>query len=333
VHEAGEAREVAVIADCHVMVHGDAPPGEPACGAGDGRMRLVQQHQALGVGGQQLGGAPLQRVGLVSRRMPADRQHQVRLADRLLRPRRQLFVGEEQHVVRADFKRIERTCRLCAVERRAGRQHLASLGAVEEQHFAGPSERTHQALHKRMWQRAVAGADQGKRARPRIGRRRPADVGLGDAAGERHGQRAPDRGGLGRQRLEVGPAQSQHQAVAQGRDGSCAHAAGQKGDLADRLAGAELGDRGAAAVQRDDEAAGHDDIECVRRLALPHQDFAALEAQGLQLGRQPRPLVHGQVVEDRDRVEAVLGGILWHRWLLARRFPCASLAQVCHRKN
>ena len=45
-----------------------------------------------------------------------------------------------------------------------------------------------------------------------------------------------------RQLLELGAAQPQHQAVAQGRHGGRAHAAGQEGDLADRLAGTELGD-------------------------------------------------------------------------------------------
>ena len=86
-------------------------------------------------------------------------------------------------------------------------------------------------------------------------------------------------------------------------------AAGQEGDLADRLAGAQLGDRLAAAVEGDDEAAGDDDVEGVGRLALAHQDFAALEAQRVELGGQPRPLVRRQVVEDLDRVEAVLGGV------------------------
>ena len=37
--------------------------------------------------------------------------------------------------------------------------------------------------------------------------------------------------------------EAQHQAVAQRRDGRRAHAAGEEGDLADRLAGAQLGDR------------------------------------------------------------------------------------------
>ena len=66
----------------------------------------------------------------------------------------------------------------------------------------------------------------------------------------------------------------------------------------------------AAAVQRDDEAAGHHDVERIGRLALPDQGFAALQAQRIELGGQPRPLVRGQVVEDLDRIEAVLGGVL-----------------------
>ena len=72
---------------------------EPARRAGDGAARLVQQHEALRVGRQQLGRQPLQRVGLLVGAVHADGEHEVGLADRLLRPGRQLGLGDEQHVV------------------------------------------------------------------------------------------------------------------------------------------------------------------------------------------------------------------------------------------
>ena len=81
-------------------------------------------------------------------------------------------------------------------------------------------------------------------------------------------------------------------------------------DLADRLSRSQLGDRNAAAVQRDDEAPGHHDVERVGRLALPDQGLAALEAQRVELGGQPCALLGGEVVEDLDRIEAGLGGVL-----------------------
>ena len=51
-------------------------------------------------------------------------------------------------------------------------------------------------------------------------------------------------------------------------------------------------------------------INRISGLALPDQGFATLQAQRIEFGRQPRPLVRRQVVEDLDRIEAVLGGVL-----------------------
>ena len=69
-HEAGEAVEVAGLVERDVVVHGDAAVRQPARGAGDGAARVVQQHEALRVGGQQLGGQSLQRVGALAGRVP-----------------------------------------------------------------------------------------------------------------------------------------------------------------------------------------------------------------------------------------------------------------------
>ena len=136
----------------------------------------------------------------------------------------------------------------------------------------------------------------------------------------RHGQRAPDRRALGGQLLELGPAQPQHQAVAQCRDGGGARAAGQEGDLADRLARAELGHRLAPAFDGDRKAAGDDDIEGIRRLALAHQHVAAPEVQRLQLGGKARALLLLEIRKDLDPVEAMLGNLRLHcRSGVARR--------------
>ncbi len=281
---------------------------EPARGAGDGAALAVQKDEALGVAGQQLGGQPLQGIGALAGRVPGRRQDEIGLPDGFFRPGGELGIGEIQHVVRAAFERVQRAGGFRAVERRAGGQDFAGALRVEQQ-GVGP-ERAHQALDEQGRQRAVAGADQGQRARPGVGRRRPAEVGLRHAARERHGERAPDGRALGGQGLEVGPPEAQHQAVAQRGDGRGAGAAGQEGDLADRLSRSQLRNRDAAAVQRHDEAPGHHDIEGIGRLALPDQGFAALQAQRIEFGRQPRPLVRGQVVEDLDRIEAMPGGVL-----------------------
>ena len=112
--------------------------------------------------------------------------------------------------------------------------------------------------------------------------------------------------------LELGPPQPQHQAVAQRRDGGGARAAGQEGDLADRLARTQLGDRLAPAFDGDREAARDDDIERVRHLALAHQHVAALQVERLELGGQARTLLLLEIVKDLDPVEAVLGNLRFH---------------------
>ena len=275
-------------------------------------MRLVQQDQALRIRWQQLGGQPLQRIGLLVGGMHADGEHQVGLADRLLRPGGELRLGDEQHIVALGFQRIEHARGLDAVDAHRGGQHgLGHLRPHQYRAVAAP-ERPRQADDEGRRQLARAGANEGNGARARVGRRRPAEVGGGNAPGQGHGQRAPDRRALGGELFELGPTQAQHQAVAQRPDGGGARTAGEEGDLADRLARAQLGQRLAAAFDGDRKAARDDDIERVRGLALAHQHVAALQVERLELGGQPRPLLLLEVGKDLDPVEAVLGNLRFH---------------------
>ena len=126
--EAVEPLDVADVVERHVVMHGDVARRQPARRAGDGAVRLVQQDQALRVGRQQLCGQPLQRIGLLVGGMHADGEHQVGLADRLLRPGRQLRLGDEQHIVVLGLERIERPRRLGAVDAdRRGQHRLGHL--------------------------------------------------------------------------------------------------------------------------------------------------------------------------------------------------------------
>ena len=116
VDEAIEPGEVAGRIERHVVVHDDAAGTEPARGAGDRRAGRMQEHEPLRLGRQQLGREPLQLVRLLAGAGEAHGQHEVGLPDRLLRPGRELVVGDEQHVVVAALQRIERPRRLRAVE-------------------------------------------------------------------------------------------------------------------------------------------------------------------------------------------------------------------------
>ena len=177
VDEAVEPLDVADVVERHVVVHGDVAGRQPARRAGDGRARVVQQHEALRVGRQQLGGQPLQRIGLLVGRMQADGEHEVGLPDRLLRPGRQLRLGDEQHVVALGLERIERARRLGAVDADRRRQHgLGHLRPHQDRAVAAP-ERPRQADDEGRRQLARAGADERDGARARVGRRRAADVG------------------------------------------------------------------------------------------------------------------------------------------------------------
>ena len=174
------------------------------------------------------------RVGAVQ----ADGEHQVGLADRLLRPGRELAVGQIQHVVVGALQRVERARRLGAVERRTGaaapplavsaRSSTVRCLAANTLDEADRQRPRGSALAPARMRAMVRGRGSGGGAR--------ADVGLGDAPRQRHGQRAPDARALCRQRLELGPPQPQHHAVAQRGDGGRARAARQERDLADRLA-------------------------------------------------------------------------------------------------
>ena len=332
--EAVEPLDVAHIVERDVVVHGDVAGRQPARRAGDGCVRLVQQDQALRVRRQQLGGQPLQRIGLLVGGMQTDGEHEVGLPDRLLRPGRQLRLGDEQHIVAFGLERIEHPRRLGAVDADRRRQHrLGHLRPHQDGAVAAP-ECPRQADDEGRGQLARAGTNERDGARARVGRRLPADVGRGHAPCHRHGQRAPDRRALGRQRLELGPPQPQHQAVAQRGDGGGARAPGEEGDLADRLARTQLRDRLAPAFDGDRESARDDDIERLRHLALAHQHLATPQVERLELGGQARALLLLEIVKDLDPVEAVLGNLRFHlcsgAWALPRApYPNRPRQRTC----
>ena len=105
-------------------------------------------------------------------------------------------------------------------------------------------------------------------------------------------------GHLGGDTLELGPSEAQHQAVAHGGDGGGARPAGQEGDLADWLLGADLGERLAPALEGDGKTPGDDDVKRVGRIALAHQDVAAFEGARFELGHEGGALVGAELGED-----------------------------------
>ncbi len=316
-----------------MMVHGDVARRQPARRAGDGPMRVVQQHEALRVGRQQLGGQPLQRIGLLVCRMHADGEHEVGLPYRLLRPGRQLRLGDEQHIVVLGLEGIERPCRLGAVDGDRRGQHGPGHLRPHEHRVVAAPEHPGQSDDEAGGKLARARTNERDGARARIGRRRAGDVGVRHAARQRHGQRVPDGGVLRRQLLELGAPQPQNQAIAQCGHGSGAHAAGEEGDLADRLARTQLGDHLAPTCDGDGEPPRDDDIKGIRHLALAHEHVAALEVERLQLGSEARALGILEIAEDLDPVEAVLGNLRFHLGSCIQAFPESTLSQLALAEN
>ena len=111
-------------------------------------------------------------------------------------------------------------------------------------------------------------------------------------------KRAPDAWTSGGDTLELRPSEAQHQAVAHGGDGGGACPAGQKGDLANWLLGADLGERLAPALEGDGKTPGDDDVKRVGRIALAHQDVAAFEGARFELGHEGGALVGAELGED-----------------------------------
>jgi hypothetical protein len=66
-------------------------------------------------------------------------------------------------------------------------------------------------------------------------------------------------------------------------------------------------------LDRYQKATGDHDIERIGHIALPHQDLAALQREGLKLSGQTRALGRIEIREDLNPVQAVLYDVRFHR--------------------
>ncbi len=159
VDEAIEPLRIARLVERHVMVHGDGAIRQPARRPRYRRARGVKQHEAPGVRRQQLACQPFEGIGCRVGAVQSHGEDQVGLADRLLRPCREVVVGQIEHVVVGTLQRIERARRLGAVERRIGRQDAAGrFGPYQHGSMPG-SEYIDEAIDKDLGQLAGAGAN------------------------------------------------------------------------------------------------------------------------------------------------------------------------------
>ena len=259
------------------------------------------------------GGELLERIWRRVGAVGGDGEHEVGVADGLLRPRRQLGIGEEDQIVVRALELIERGRRLGAVELDALGQQLGGAGTIQHQRIGVGGEHAGELVEKFLGDLRAAGANDGDGARARIVRRRLMRGGGRQPLRKRRGQRAPDARALRRYALELVAAEAQHETVAHGRYGGGARAAGEEGDLADRLFRADLGERVAATFQGDGKAAGYDDIERIGGIALAHEHIAPLQGARLQLGHQGGALVGAQLGEYAHGGQAGLGEKRMHR--------------------
>ena len=310
VDEAVEPLDVAAVVERHVVVHGDACGGAASAPC----RRSARASRAASTRRRASGGsssAASRSSALGARSAPCMPTASTRSAWRIAFSDQGVSsgVGDEEHVVVLALERVERPRRLGAVERHAGGQHgrrpspaASSIGVV-----AAAGTREVSSTMKLGGSCAAAGTDERDGARARIGRRRACDVGVGEALRQRHGQRAPDDGHFAESRSNSARPSRSTRLSRMAVTVAVRTPPVEKGDLADRLPGADLGERLAPAFEGDGEAPGDDDIERIRRIALAHQDVAALEGARLQLGHEGGALVSAELGEDPHGGKACFG--------------------------
>lgn len=169
VDEAEQPLDVLRRIERDVVVHGDRAPAQPARGPRDRRVVRMQEDEPARLGEHELGDVLLQPVGIGICRVHADAQHQIGVTDRLLRPRRQLGVGDEDEIVVLALELVEELRRLGAVERDPLGEELLGLGRVDDEgHRRGRGECIGELPDEFGRNCRFAGADERNRARPRI---------------------------------------------------------------------------------------------------------------------------------------------------------------------
>ena len=154
------------------MVHGEAAAPQPARGTRQRLSPLVHDDEAPRLDVDEGGGELLERIGRRVGAVDGDGEHQVGVADGLLRPRRQLGVGEEDQIVVRALELIERCRRLGAVELDALGQQLGDAGSVQHQRIGVGGEHAGELVEKFLGDLRATSANDGDGARARIGRRR-----------------------------------------------------------------------------------------------------------------------------------------------------------------
>ena len=141
-------------------------------------------------------------------------------------------------------------------------------------------------------QLAGAGADDGDGARPRIGRRRAADVGRRPRAWPASRSACARSTGSWRRAASNSARPSRSTRLSRSAVTVAVRAPPARKAISPiGWPGPSSATGSRRPVDGDREAAGHDHVERVRHLALAHQHVAALEVQRLELGGKPRALV------------------------------------------
>ena len=313
--EAGNPVGVRAVGQRHVVMHANIARPEPVGRAGQRPAAVVQQHEPLRFRLQKTRGELLQPVLRDIRpRLAsggADAQHLIGLANGLLRPGCQLGIGDIEHELMRAFERVQRLHGGAAVEIGMPAEHAAQIVGAHKRHRAELAQGRLEAGDEARRHGPRPRRDDGDR--PRNGAFGHGATGglIGEAPGQRRGERAPDGRGADAQPIELLAAKLEDEAVAGGGHRCCPHAAGEKGDLADGRARSDLGNGIGPAGDADVEAAGQNNEQGVRHVALAHQDAAAIERDRLQLALQGRALRRQEIAENGDvrksRSEALRG--------------------------
>ena len=336
--QAGHPFKRRALAQHHVVVQVHGAVGQPGPGVGDGVLAvLAPQQQADMAGTEAAQHVRFQRsqrhgaVGMRGRLLQGTAQQQlVTMAQGGMVKAFMALAGDDQQAAVRLFligqpgRQLVLVGRVQPRRQVSGLQYMA-LACLAEQGGA-------QVIDQLCGQWAGSGRAQADGVRHTRGQHRGAGGGTGQTAAEGAQDRLHQLRLQGTDLFEFAPAQAQQLTVPAGHDIGGAQRIGEEGNLAYRLAAADLGHQLLAVTQHIQPPAQHV-VQAVGLLALTHQVLALAQVHQLHLGQQQGAVVLCQAGEQGHQGQRVVAAVAVHACGACQRVErCrAGARRVCRR--